>query len=96
MDHELSRAAQKWAEHMAYRDRLYHGDLSNKVNRHRWHYLGENVAKGQRDAAEVVGDWMGSRSHRKNIMNDNFNSVGFGIAYSRDGRLYWCAIFGRR
>lgn len=95
MDRELANAAQDWAENMASRNQLCHGDLKSKVSRN-WQYLGENVAWGQSDAKEVTEDWMNSRDHKKNIMNDDFDSVGFGIARSKDRRLYWCAIFGRR
>ena len=93
-DRDLENAAQKWAEHMCSRNRLYHGSLRSKVNLEQWDTVGENIAWGQRDAREVVDSWMDSPGHRRNILNRDFYHVGFGVAYDRDGRPYWCAIFG--
>lgn len=39
---------------------------------------GENIARGQRSAAEVVRDWMASPGHRRNIMNPKFHRMGLG------------------
>lgn len=57
--------------------------------------LGENVAAGQPDAAEVVSDWMGSVGHRANILGP-FTHVGCGLAYASSGPylMYWTANFG--
>lgn len=43
-------------------------------------YAGENLAINYRDAGEVTEAWMGSGSHRKNLLNGGFDSVGVGIA----------------
>ena len=39
---------------------------------------GENIAKGQRTANEVVQAWMNSEGHRANIMSKNFTHIGVG------------------
>jgi uncharacterized protein YkwD len=51
---------------------------------------GENIARGQRSAAEVVGDWMDSAGHRRNILDCTFKTIGVGVADS-----YWVQDFGR-
>ena len=50
----------------------------------------ENIAKGQRTAAEVVNGWMESPGHRANIMNGNFTHIGIG--YDAQGH-YWTQQF---
>jgi uncharacterized protein YkwD len=56
---------------------------------------GENIAEGQRDAAEVMSSWMRSRGHRDNILSSEFTEIGTGVAIGRNGRLYWAQVFGR-
>lgn len=41
-------------------------------------YAGENIAKGQRSAEEVVKDWMNSPGHRANILNSKYTLIGVG------------------
>lgn len=50
----------------------------------------ENIAMGQRTAAEVVKGWMESPGHRANIMNGNFTHIGIG--YDAQGH-YWTQQF---
>ncbi|NOS67168.1 MAG: hypothetical protein HOO67_02275 [Candidatus Peribacteraceae bacterium] len=42
--------------------------------------LGENLARGQKTAKEVVTDWLASPSHREAIMNPDFTDTGIGIS----------------
>jgi uncharacterized protein YkwD len=56
---------------------------------------GENIAEGQRDAAEVMSSWMRSPGHRDNILSSEFTEIGTGVAVGRNGRLYWAQVFGR-
>ncbi|MFJ7667196.1 CAP domain-containing protein [Lysinibacillus sp. NPDC097195] len=51
---------------------------------------GENIAKGQKSAAEVVNAWMNSAGHRANILNKNYTHIGVG--YVKDGN-YWSQMF---
>lgn len=57
-------------------------------------YVGENLAAGYRDPAEMVGAWMNSPAHRTNILNPSFKE--FGIAKGEGGPLgvYWTLMFG--
>lgn len=50
----------------------------------------ENIAMGQRSAAEVVQGWMESPGHRENIMNGNYTHIGIG--YVANGN-YWTQQF---
>jgi uncharacterized protein YkwD len=58
-----------------------------------WSAYGENIARGQDSAAEVVQDWMDSPSHRENILTCGFSEVGVGRAYDADHKAYWVQNF---
>lgn len=51
-------------------------------------YAGENIAKGQKDPADVMKAWMNSEGHRANIMNSNYTTIG--VAYYNG---YWVQEF---
>lgn len=59
-----------------------------------FNHVGENIAYGQLDAAEVMDGWMDSEGHRANILNPKFTSIGIGC-YESGGILYWVQMFGR-
>jgi len=40
---------------------------------------GENIAKGQSTAAEVMETWMNSAEHRDNILSADYNEIGIGV-----------------
>lgn len=50
---------------------------------------GENIAKGQRTASEVVQAWMNSEGHRANIMSKSFTHIGVGYVEGN----YWTQMF---
>ncbi|MBP2338563.1 uncharacterized protein YkwD [Saccharothrix coeruleofusca] len=53
---------------------------------------GENIAKGQRNAEDVMKSWMNSDGHRRNILDCSFVAIGVGL----DTRgWYWTQNFGR-
>jgi uncharacterized protein YkwD len=56
---------------------------------------GENVARGQHDAADVMDTWMNSAGHRANILNCSFKAIGVGVIRGVDGTLVWGQLFGR-
>jgi uncharacterized protein YkwD len=56
---------------------------------------GENVARGQRNAADVMDSWMNSDGHRANILNCDFKAIGVGVVEGRGGTLVWGQLFGR-
>jgi uncharacterized protein YkwD len=100
----LMRAAQIHAEQMAQFRRLDHvlpeADHPRPEDRlaavaYRWQAYAENVAFGQRTAAEAVSGWMQSSGHRANIMNATYTEMGAGYARDPDGRPYWVQVFGK-
>ncbi|MGH9350292.1 MAG: CAP domain-containing protein [Vicinamibacterales bacterium] len=100
----LVQAAQIHAEQMARLRRLDHvlrdADHPRPEDRlaavaYRWQAWAENVASGQRTAAEVVAGWMRSPGHRANIMSSSVTELGAGYARDASGRPYWVQVFGR-
>lgn len=55
----------------------------------------ENIARGQRTAAEVMNTWMNSSGHRANILNPIYNQIGVGVARDNNDNLYWTQMFIR-
>jgi len=100
----LMQAAQLHAEQMAQAGRLDHVLPNAPYPRpedrlaaaaYRWQAYAENVAMGQRTAAEVVNGWMQSSGHRANIMNPVYTEMGAGYARDANGRSYWVQVFGK-
>lgn len=56
--------------------------------------IGENIALGQKSAAEVITAWKNSPGHYKNIVNSHYGSIGVGC-FNYNGTLYWAQAFGR-
>ncbi|RLL45118.1 LysM peptidoglycan-binding domain-containing protein [Oceanobacillus piezotolerans] len=54
---------------------------------------GENIAKGQKTAQQVVDAWMNSQGHRANILNSSYTHIGVG--YVSDGH-YWTQMFMKK
>jgi len=53
---------------------------------------GENIAYGQQTPQKVMDSWMNSPSHRENILNPKFKSIGIG--YHKGNHPYWVQLFG--
>lgn len=54
---------------------------------------GENIARGQADAAAVMDAWMNSAGHRANILNCDFKTLGVGVELGTGGP-WWTQDFG--
>ncbi|MFJ8695986.1 CAP domain-containing protein [Streptomyces roseolilacinus] len=54
---------------------------------------GENIARGQADAAAVMESWMNSDGHRANILNCDFTRLGVGV-HIAGGGPWWTQNFG--
>ncbi|MFH9552327.1 CAP domain-containing protein [Streptomyces sp. NPDC017435] len=54
---------------------------------------GENIARGQADAAAVMEAWMNSPGHRANILNCDFKTLGVGV-HLGSGGPWWTQDFG--
>ncbi|MFD6226326.1 CAP domain-containing protein [Streptomyces sp. NPDC060232] len=54
---------------------------------------GENIARGQGDAASVMKAWMDSPGHKANILNCEFRTLGVGAHFAAGGP-WWTQDFG--
>ena len=96
-DWELARVAKHKSQDMATKKYFDHtsptyGSPFTMMKNYGISYrsAGENIAQGQRTAAEVVNAWMNSSGHRANILNKNFTHIGVG--YVANGN-YWTQMF---
>jgi len=99
---ELSRVARYKSNDMA--DRRYFSHTSPTYGSPftmmknfgiRYTSAGENIAMGQKSAAEVMNGWMNSSGHRQNILNPNYTQIGVGYAVNSKGTPYWTQMFIR-
>ena len=97
VDVELTAAAQNHSADMSNRDYFSHTTPEGVTFDQRIRNAGyskpgaENIAKGARNAEDVMRMWMESSGHRANILNCDLNTIGVGLA--RDG-FYWTQDFG--
>ncbi|MFD8489802.1 CAP domain-containing protein, partial [Streptomyces sp. NPDC059712] len=96
----LTRAADDYSDVMASSGVMSHTgpDGSTMASRveaagYQWSTLGENIARGQADAASVMDSWMNSPGHRANILNCSFKELGVGVHFG-DGGPWWTQDFG--
>ncbi|MFJ8191991.1 CAP domain-containing protein [Streptomyces sp. NPDC096094] len=96
----LTRAADDYSDVMASSGVMSHTgpDGSTMTTRveaagYQWSTLGENIARGQADAASVMDSWMNSPGHRANILNCSFKELGVGVHFG-DGGPWWTQNFG--
>ncbi|OIJ66542.1 CAP domain-containing protein [Streptomyces mangrovisoli] len=101
VDARLTAAAQAHSADMVARDFYAHTspDGSQPWDRaaaagSRMRTVGENIACGQRSAAEVVEGWMNSPAHRDNILKGDFTHIGVGFAGGGRSGTYWTQLFG--
>ncbi|MDY7104047.1 MAG: CAP domain-containing protein [Actinomycetota bacterium] len=87
----LRNKAQAWAEYLARLDRLVHSNLPHGVPPV-WTSLAENVGYGA-NYRRIHTMWVRSDSHRVNMLNPRFDSVGVGMAWSGSNRLYAVHVF---
>jgi uncharacterized protein YkwD len=65
----------------------------NRRLQHTRQAVAENIAMGQRNSAEVVGDWMNSSGHRANILNRSHRAIGVAAYRTESGTIFWCQQF---
>ena len=103
VESHLELAAQKHAEDMANRNFFDHVNPDGLAPTDRirnsgypmtgsW-ATGENIAKGQPTAQDVMNSWMNSPGHKANILSSNFKELGVGH-YVKNGTHYWVQNFG--
>lgn len=93
LDENLCSYAQKHAEKMSEKNKLFHSSLKELKEFSGRNKIGENIAWGQKDAEEVFSSWMWSPMHRWNILSKSYNKIGIGIKEDEDRNKYWCVVF---
>lgn len=61
----------------------------------KYSYAGENIAAGQKTAAEVMNSWMNSSGHKANILNKNYTQLGVGYTTGGEYGTEWVQLFIR-
>jgi uncharacterized protein YkwD len=99
---KLFAAARKHSENMAKKGELNHvldgkgpGDRIDAEG-YAWSAFGENIAYGDDltpDGALKI--WMNSPPHRANILKQEFQEIGIGIARTANGQVYYTQVFGK-
>ncbi|MFJ4560540.1 CAP domain-containing protein [Streptomyces massasporeus] len=95
----LAGLAQSYSEDMAARGFFDHTDPDGRTPWDRAEKAGisnlggENIARGQADAAAVMDAWMNSPGHRANILNCDFKTLGVGVELGSGGP-WWTQNFG--
>ncbi len=97
LDSRLNQAAQAHSADMSAQHYFSHTSLDGRTFVDRAKAAGypnpgaENIAMGQRSAAEVMNSWMNSAGHRANILNCGLKTMGLGFVQSG---YYWTQMFG--
>ncbi|MDQ0583708.1 uncharacterized protein YkwD [Streptomyces rishiriensis] len=95
----LSDLAEKFSDDMAARGFFDHTDPDGATPWDRAAKAGisdlggENIARGQADAAAVMEAWMNSPGHKANILNCDFKTLGVGV-HLGSGGPWWTQDFG--
>lgn len=101
----LNTAAQLKANDMASKEYFSHTSPAGLTPWHwfdlagyKFSYAGENLAVNFVDSQDVVDAWMGSPTHRANILSDYFTEIGIGVAngkYNGQEATFIVQMFGR-
>lgn len=101
----LNTAAQLKANDMASKGYFSHTSPAGLTPWHwfelagyKFSYAGENLAVNFVDSKDVVDAWMGSPTHRANILSDYFTEIGIGVAngeYNGQEATFIVQMFGR-
>ena len=58
--------------------------------------VGENIAAGSATAEATFQQWQNSPGHCMNMMSQNANEIGIGVAFGGSWGAYWTQTFGAR
>ncbi len=97
LEPRLAAAAQGHAEDMSVKGYFSHtgqdgSSVATRVTRqgYTWSQVGENIAYGYPDAAQVMAGWLKSEGHCANLMNPGYTELGVGKSGT-----YWVQVFAR-
>lgn len=89
---DLVSIARRHSARMASSGTIYHnGNLANEAPND-WQSLGENVGMGP-NCNDIHSAFMNSASHKKNILDPDFNYVGVGVVIAADGTIFVTEVF---
>lgn len=54
---------------------------------------GENIGRAHSTPQDAIKSWMTSDGHRRNILRENYGSIGIGVYQRPDGKIDWIQIF---
>lgn len=78
-------------------DGTTYGERANAAGYTGWSVVGENLARGQTNVAQVHAAWVASPTHYANLIDPRFTHVGFGFNFTgtpeRPGP-WWAQEFG--
>ena len=100
-DEKLEKAAAQQAGYMARASAMSHRTGWRKDFATRMKENGvegaaaENVAYGAMDPEKLFSMWMGSKGHRRNMLDPRFAHYGLASAEDGQGRKYWALVLGR-
>jgi stress response protein SCP2 len=101
VDARLAAAAQAHSDDMVRRDFFAHASPDGRqvwdravAQGYAYRKVAENIAAGQRSAAEVVRGWMDSPGHRANILDGELTQIGVGHALGGGYGTTWTQVFG--
>lgn len=102
-EQRLTAAAQAHNDDMVARGFFAHespdgASVADRVRRQGYPYrlVAENIAAGQRTAAEVVQGWLDSPGHRRNLLHPDAREIGVGYTEGGSYGTTWTQVFGRR
>ena len=91
LDNKLSAAAQSKANDMVAKDYWSHTAPDGTTpwtfiqkSGYDYYEAGENLAYGFANAEDTISGWMNSPEHRANLLNPDYQQVGFGIATAKN------------
>lgn len=93
--HSRNMANEKYFSHKGRDGSMVH-DRAAQFGIVKWFGIGENIAtmRGYDDpAATAVESWMRSTSHKKNILNGQWQETAIGAAAAEDGTIYFTQVF---
>lgn len=89
--HSQDMAINDYFDHVSQDGRMLNDRIT--ATGHPGGFVGENIAFGQSNAAEVVQGWLDSPGHCRNMMNGGYRYLGVGAARNPGGRIYWTQNF---
>ena len=78
----LASSAQSWVTKLVVSDAFDHGNIAARVLAAgiKFAFAGEDLATGQATPRQVVGAWMASPDHCRNILSPEFSELGTGVS----------------